>query len=257
MAHRWRRGVVLAGCALVLASTRVTTPGADPARPLRVAAWPGVVAWAWERPTDLRALDPRVGVAFYAQTLVVGADGATRLRPRRTSLHVARDARLVAVTRIESAARARPRADAAIAETAAAIVRTLRAPQVVAIQIDYDATPAERPFYRRLLTEVRAQLPAGVPLSMTALASWCAGDRWLRDLPVDEVVPMLFRMGPDEARFTAIGRQPDAAAPECRAAVGTALDEPIVIRRGMRRLYVFNAEAWTAATLRTLHEAIE
>jgi hypothetical protein len=258
MTHRWRRGVVLAGAtALVLASTRVSTPGADAAGPARGAAWPMVVAWAWERPTDLRALDPRVGVAFYAQTIAVDADGATHVRPRRTSLHVARDARLVAVTRIESAPGARPRAGAAIADAAAAIVATLRAPQVVAVQIDYDATPGERPFYRRLLAEVRGRLPAGVPLSMTALASWCAGDRWLRDLPVDEIVPMLFRMGPADARFRAMARAPEAAPLECRAAIGTALDEPVGVRRAARRLYVFNAGAWTPATLRPLQEAIE
>ncbi len=36
---------------------------------------------------------------------------------------------------------------------------------------------------------------------MTALASWCAGDDWLRDLPVDEAVPMLFRMGVEKNLF--------------------------------------------------------
>jgi hypothetical protein len=128
---------------------------------------------------------------------------------------------------------------------------------VVAVQIDYDATASERPFYRRLLAAVRKRLPAAVPLSITALASWCAGDRWLRDLPVDEVVPMLFRMGPGEGRFTALAQRPEAAAPECRGAIGTALDEPLAVRRGARRHYVFNAEPWTASTLRQLEEAIE
>jgi hypothetical protein len=235
----------------------VTTPHADPTRTPERPAWPAVVAWAWERPSDLRALDPRVGVAFYAQTIVLDPAGAATVRPRRTALHVAPDARLVAVTRIESAPRARPRPDASPAAAAAAIVRTAGAPGVVAVQVDYDATPGERAFYGRLLAEVRRRMPAGVPLSMTALASWCAGDRWLRDLPVDEIVPMLFRMGPGDARFHAIGGVPLAAAPECRTALGAALDEPLDVRRGGRRLYVFNAGAWTPATLRPLQEAIE
>jgi hypothetical protein len=47
-----------------------------------------------------------------------------------------------------------------------------------------------------VLRAVRATLPAGRELSMTALASWCDTERWLGTAPVDEVVPMLFRMGP-------------------------------------------------------------
>jgi len=57
---------------------------------------------------------------------------------------------------------------------------------------------SERDFYRALLQDLRAQLPDNVPLSMTALASFCIGDRWLEGLPVDEAVPMIFRMGADD-----------------------------------------------------------
>jgi hypothetical protein len=43
-----------------------------------------------------------------------------------------------------------------------------------------------------VLRAVRATLPAGRELSMTALASWYDTERWLGAAPVDEVVPMLF-----------------------------------------------------------------
>jgi hypothetical protein len=144
-----------------------------------------------------------------------------------------------------------------LASAVDAILKTSRARQVVAVQIDYDATSGERPFYRQLLADLRRRLPSNVPLSITALASWCVGDRWIRGLPVDEIVPMLFRMGPDGPRFAAIASRPEAAAPECRAAIGTSLDEPLAVHRGGRRWYVFNADGWTAASLRRIEEAGE
>ena len=93
----------------------------------------------------------------------------------------------------------------------------------MAIQIDFDAADSERDVYRRLLARVRAVLPRTVPLSMTALASWCVGDTWLDGLPVDEAVPMLFRMGPINEPYSSIGVRPADAVPACRAAVGTSL----------------------------------
>ena len=77
------------------------------------------------------------------------------------------------------------------------VVRTLELKNVGAIQIDFDAVTSERNFYRQLLEDLRQQLPDNVPLSITALASFCIGDPWIKDLPVDEAVPMMFRMGTD------------------------------------------------------------
>ena len=34
-----------------------------------------------------------------------------------------------------------------------------------------------------------------MPLTITALASWCDGDDWIDGLPVADASPMLFRMG--------------------------------------------------------------
>jgi len=96
-----------------------------------------------------------------------------------------------------------------------------------------------------------------VPLSITALASWCAGDRWMRGLPIDEAVPMLFRMGPLNEPYAALARSTSAGAPECRGALGTSLDEPLHIRAGTRRVYVFNASPWTPASVGRAREVLE
>jgi hypothetical protein len=207
---------------------------------------PSLVLWAWERPEDLRGLGTSAGVAFLSQTITL--DRSIVVQPRRQPLHVDPSTSLIAVTRIETA----PGAIASDADTtdliAAAIARTATLPQVVGVQVDFDAVRSERTFYRDLLTRVRALLPSTVPMSVTSLASWCAGDRWLDRLPIDEAVAMMFRLGPMNEPYAEIAETPAAAARECNA-LGTSLDEPIRVRRAGRRIYVFNPKAWTRDTV--------
>ena len=81
---------------------------------------------------------------------------------------------------------------------------------------------------------------------MTALASFCVGDRWLQDLPVDEAVPMIFRMGADDQaikRF--LSNREDFREPLCQRSYGIALDEPFETKFDTsRRLYIFNDRSW-------------
>jgi hypothetical protein len=210
---------------------------------------PPVILWAWERPEDLTFLDPeRYGVAFLAQTLILNGDDVV-LRPRRQPLKVSPATRLIAVTRIESSKTTGTGAalsDAQLAKLVSLVLQTQQLENVVAVQIDFDVTKSERSFYRQLLEQLRQNLPQHVPLSMTALASFCVGDRWLEGLPVDEVVPMIFRMGRDNEKirnFIAAGN--DFREPLCRTSYGVALDEPVTVSFAEpRRLYVFNNRPW-------------
>ena len=69
-----------------------------------MSAVPPLVLWAWERPEDLRFLDPtRVGVAFLAQRVRLGPKGVSYY-PRMQPLRVAQETSLVAVVRVETAA---------------------------------------------------------------------------------------------------------------------------------------------------------
>ncbi len=209
---------------------------------------PPVVLWAWERPELLGFIDPgEVEVAVLLGTLTL-TRGGVNARPRQQPYELPRAARRTAVVRIESRHRpaltpaGRCRAVAAIAAWARAT------PGYGALQIDFDATVSERPFYRRLLEDLRRELPAAMPLSITALASWCLGDRWLEGLPIDEAVPMLFRMGLDEEAIrAALARGDDFREPRCRTSYGLATDEPLPPLRSDRRLYLFHPEPWTAA----------
>ena len=120
--------------------------------------------------------------------------------PRRQPLIVSPSTRLIAVTRIETIKRplqATALSDTQSDELIRLVLQTLTLKNVAAIQIDFDAKVSERVFYRRLLDSLRMRLPESIPLSITALASFCIGDGWIKDLPVDEAVPMIFRMGED------------------------------------------------------------
>ena len=220
----------------------------------RLAILPPVILWAWERPESFDALNiERFGVAFLAQTLTLSED-EVRLEPRRQPLNVPPGTKLVAVTRIEARKKAGGRialSDAQRDKLVTLIMRTLELPGVVAIQIDYDVVVSEREFYRKLLIDLRQKLPEHVPLSMTALASFCLGDRWLEGLPVDEAIPMIFRMGTDDRTIKQqFENGGDVHEPLCRTSYGISLDEPFKMQfDNNRRIYIFNAHAWNDADL--------
>ena len=221
--------------------------------------FPAVMLWAWERPEDLSFLDAhKYGVAFLAQTLTLKGDDVA-FSPRHQPLQVPPGTKMMAVTRIESqkiTGQKPALSPNQRQQLVKLILRTMELGQVAAIQIDFDALVSERDFYRALLQDLRAQLPDKVPLSMTALASFCIGDRWLNDLPVDEAVPMIFRMGADDRAIKSrLAGGEDFREPLCRESYGVAIDEPLGLKRERsRRLYVFNNRSWSENNLRELQE---
>jgi hypothetical protein len=120
------------------------------------------------------------------------------------------------------------------------------------VQVDFDARVSERAFYRGLLERLHEELSRDVRLSITALASWCLDDPWIRDLPVDEAVPMLFRMGPDrDAVLDYLASGGDFKVDLCRHSAGLSLDEPVYrVPRG-RTLYFFSPGRWTPQLIET------
>jgi hypothetical protein len=213
-----------------------------------LTGFPRVVLWAWERPDDLRFIDPeRTGIAFLART-IEWRDGRLNARPRLQTLHFPTTTVLMAVVRMESFSPPLPEA----AEVAAEITRAGRLPGVRALQVDFDARRSEREWYADVIRRVRSAIGPRMPLSITALASWCEGDPWIRDLPVDDAVPMLFRMGPGE-HWT--GR--DFSIAMCRSSIGLSTDElPASLPTGLRgrRLFVFHPAAWSAESYRGVNQ---
>lgn len=251
---------------------------------------PSIVFWAWERPEDFRFLNPNTAaVAFLAETIHLPSNHGSfsssfsrgfSVSPRLQPLRIEPRTPLIAVVRIEVSPRSNRDAQDGtgaprlaftsspndVRQSVASEIAELQyLPGLRAIQIDFDATRSERGFYLELLKEVRRQLPASVPVSITALASWCIGDPWLEQLPpstIQEAVPMLFRMGPDAADVADFLRSgADFPVAACRGSLGLSTDEllsrEILTRRVPRapaswrhkRIYVFAPRAWTPATV--------
>lgn len=221
--------------------------------------------WAWDRPEDLRWIPADVGVAYFAAEFVAAGERFD-VTARRAALRVRPDTPLLPVLHIEAFdPRNPPQLDAAAAvRWAEALRREIRRLGVSAAQIDFEARAGQQAFYADMLQALRARLPAGFRLSVTALASWCGDAAWLDALPADEVVPMYFRMGAAERelwrrRMLDAGRLP---ATSCRRAAGLATDEWQTFARDLpdpalahftgRRLYLFSPSAWQAEVLLSL-----
>jgi hypothetical protein len=211
---------------------------------------PSVILWAWERPERLSFINPeKVGVAFLAKTITLH-DNSVAVRPRLQPLNVPPGTKLVAVVRIETDHR--PSLSAAqLTQTVDELISASRLSDIKALQIDFDATVSQRDFYRNLLIQLRDLLPNEFPISITALASWCAGDNWLEHLPIDEAVPMMFRLGVEKRKFQA---GYEFSATPCKTSAGISTDEPVTLP-SVNRLYIFNPDPWSQLSLDKTLEA--
>lgn len=207
-------------------------------------AMPRIVLWAWEEPEDLRSADVRtVGVAYLAESILLG-NGEIGVRPRRQPLLVAPGAAVMAVVRMETARGYRD--SRALREQAAAeLAAAARRPGTRALQVDFDAGRSQQEFYAAVLRRVRAEMPPGMPLSITALASWCgSAPGWLGDLPIDEAVPMFFRLG-GRAQPYADKRWIAVREPLCRGSAGLSVDESWPDVDESARVYLFAPRPWS------------
>jgi len=214
------------------------------------SGWPPVIVWAWQVPEDLSFISPRsVGVSYLVKTLQLKGD-AVFVQPNLNGLKVPAGTWVMACARIETDPGSPPSLSPQQAREAAFRLASLAEfPDAKAVQIDFDAAASQRDFYRNLLIELRRRVPRSLPLSITALGSWCMGDDWISHLPIDEAVPMLFRMGPDRASILLrLEAGDDFEEPLCRHSSGISTDELVPRLAVGRRLYIFDPDAWTKAT---------
>ena len=208
---------------------------------------PRPVLWAWERPEDLRFVGDAAEVAVQAGFVVLTGAGVY-VRGRRFPVRTATPPTTVVVHVQIDRHRSLTWTAEQRREAAQAVLHFASAASALRLQVDFEVRASERHVLLDLLSDVRRGAPRGMKLSMTALASWCDGEHWLDAAPVDEVVPMLFRMGSGaqalRAKLEAGG---DFADRRCRSAVGIATDTPLARVPAGRRVYVFNPHSWTAA----------
>jgi len=209
--------------------------------PGRMNALPTRTLWVWERPEDLSSLNPRMtAIATLDRTLLLGR--TITVVPRRQSYVYPAATTRIAVVRIEAPGTIDP----GLEPTAVDFVLDTLSTSPSALQIDFDARRSQRDFYTALLRDLRRRMPPSMPLSITALASWCSTDDWIHRLPVDEAVPMLFRMEPDR-RFA----PPDLPwlrirEPLCQSSIGISTREPAPATTTGKRVYIFPDRGWRA-----------
>jgi hypothetical protein len=206
----------------------------------RMELLPARTLWVWERREDLSSIDESTtAIATLDRTILLGRTVAVIAR-RQPVLYPA-GVRRISVVRIEAPGDI---AAGLESQTAARILDIASNPTIVAMQIDFDARRSQRGFYGRLLHELRRDMPPSLPLSITALASWCSSDEWLRDLPIDEAVPMFFRMEPGR-RFAPPGLpQLQIREPLCANSIGISTHEPYPGPLTGKRIYIFPDRGW-------------
>lgn len=237
-----RRVATVAALLLVLVGVSAATP-----RPA-----PRLILWAWERSEDLSYAAPGSEIAFVAASIKLTGDKAL-LRYRTAPLTPPQGAKLIPVIHVDFE-RNLALDDRQRRAFVAAVLRGLANLQPDMVQIDYEAPPSQQAFYAAVLAELRQRLPASMKISITALASWCMYETWTAALPVDEIVPMLFRMGRGSAAQYAVEGGGDFRQPNCRSALGVATDEKRLRLPSGRRVYVFNPKSWTERSYQALSQ---
>ncbi|MEO7970247.1 MAG: hypothetical protein ABI698_03030 [bacterium] len=216
---------------------------------------PALIVWAWERPEDLNFINPeKIAVAYLAKTVFLRGSGLLT-KPRLQPLAIPFGTTIIPVARIEVDTDKPPALSGEQAkETATEIAKLSLIANTSMIQVDFDATTGQRQFYRTLLIELRKRMPPATKLSITALGSWCQGDDWLGDLPIDEAVPMLFRMGLDRNAILSRLNGAGFNSTRCDSSAGISTDEPVNNLPAVSRLYVFNPNGWNRDALNKVME---
>ncbi len=200
----------------------------------------------------MRWLPAGVGVAYVASS--VNLEGSRiHVVPRANALFVRSNTLIIPVVHVDASWREPPELNATqrkilVDQVLKVARRAAEQNAARVVQLDFEARLSQRAFLTDVVKDIRAQLPAAMALSMTALASWCAGDYWLATIHADEVVPMVFRMGRDADRLrTQFATDNGFKRARCSTAIGFASDEPglaQVAGQGVRR-YFFSPLAWT------------
>ncbi|MBA4078039.1 MAG: hypothetical protein C0508_23625 [Cyanobacteria bacterium PR.023] len=219
---------------------------------------PRLMLWSWQKIEDLSAIDTRkVGVALLVGRFTVDKNKIS-LEPRLSQLQLPPGCYREAVARVEMKQMPdESKMEEVSAKLAHSIVNLVLAhSHYDGLQIDFDAKELERPFYVHLLKLLRAQLPPGLTLSMTALASWSQGDPWLRQaiandhLPVDYVVPMFFTMGVGKEQALRLLQENLPKPFNGHSSIGFSIGEAAAISQissklnSLDRIYLFCSPGW-------------
>ncbi len=220
---------------------------------------PKIFLWAWERPENLLFIDKNIGVAFFAG-IITFSDSKTFFRPRLQPLIINQKIAPIAVIRIENKEKKNQLNNDQLSKAVASIVKICSQDKISGCQIDFDARDSEINFYKELIFKTKKLLPKSIPLTITAFVSWCHLGSWLEDLPIEEAVPMFFRLGVDEnlIRNNLVGES-FMKAKKCQKSIGISIDEPLPQTQYLknRKIYIFNQNPWRSEDFSDIIKEIE
>lgn len=238
MPARNRKLLAWTALSILCFALRPDAPSLTPP-PGGMSSLPVSTLWVWERPEDLRQVDPHTtAIATLDATVELGRS-ATVIPRHQPFIYPAGITR-IAVIRIEAPGSIAPGLESAAAD----LILSAADPGAAALQIDFDARRSQHAFYANLLRELRRRMPAAQPLSITALESWCSSDDWIGSLPIDEAVPMFFRMEPDRRDAPPDLPQFQIREPLCMSSLGISTREPYPVSRAGKRVYIFPDRGW-------------
>lgn len=216
--------------------------------------------WAWQAPQDLRGLDAtKIGVAAYIGTVTITGTTVT-VQANQTRMIIPHNIYRMAVIHISVSPFMKPALDqTVINKISNAILLLYRNTNMPALQLDFSAKNSQRDFYAQVIRKVHQQINPQTYFSITALASWCVGDRWIgqQHLPIDLVVPMYFSLAQTPQQklqfIQAFPTRIQALAPECRNAIGIAIFESWQIPlHAQVPIFVFTRGSWTPEKIQTI-----
>lgn len=215
-----------------------------------------VVLWAWDRPQQLSmSLPGSVWVAVLYQHIELSGKSSSASQPqktiltpqrRRNALRLNMNTKVMPVVHVQIDNLYPPTtlSHEQIEQVVGFVYDAARVSNSGWVQLDFEARPSQRDDYLNILKRLQP-LRKTHHLSVTALASWCMRDTWLDASLVDEVVPMLFRMGKGKQGIQEwIARERQLPVSACRSSVGWMFGEPWQALQGMRSMYVFHPRSW-------------
>jgi hypothetical protein len=230
---------------------------------------PPLMLWSWGAQDDFRPLLPGggIGVAYLGLSLSFQGENEVTARPRRVPVWIAPDTYQMLVIRFDYAPDARPAVAFSQKQRQLAVkmvAEMLALARPTALQIDFDAPLSARPFYRQVLNDIRELIAPDVFFSITALVSWCdVTQSWLAGLPVDEVVPMAFRMGQATSSVvTMLKSGGQFAFAGCRSSLGAEmyrgqfLEDALRPHQGQRAYIFLDFDKWSAAYVAAARKGI-
>ena len=211
-----------------------------------------IVVWVWERPENFYFLKDKNVIFAYLSGTVTKTNNNLEYYSRRQPLRIPDNRQTISVIRIEDKSDNHKFTDEDLIDISDYVVKLcIERKSNISCQIDFDATESQIDFYKKLVVSVREQLPKDIKLSVTALVSWCTIDNpWFVDLPLDEVVPMFFRLGKDENLYWQKIKDGSLKINSvCQKSVGIATDEPVPNKVYLENkpIYIFNNVYWSPA----------